>query len=346
MTGQGGWPMSVFLTPDGKPFYGGTYFPPPSRPTDAGVPPGARGVAAPGATSGRRSSSGRRARPGEIAGSRRPGDRFSAPTLDAPCSTRPTAAPRARLRCHERRLGRRPKFPQPMTIEFLLGARLRPATRVPLHRAAHARRDGRGGIHDQLGGGFHRYATDAIWLVPHFEKMLYDNAQLARADRRAGRRAPRERAPAAVRGAPGTAAARARRQGPDRVERADDRRACGRRRGVWPHRLVGRGRGGGQPAADPGARRERPPLAVVEGRPSQAFRRARGLRQSRRRAAGPPRRDLRRALVRRGTRAGRDRPGPFRRSRRAASSTLPTTTRRSSRGPKASRTTPSRPVAR
>src|SRR5207248_7221604 len=77
--------------------------------------------------------------------------------------------------------GRAPKFPQPMTIEFLLrrwvGAgdeRAIAMARATLDAMA------AGGIHDQLGGGFHRYSTDAIWLVPHFEKMLYDNAQLAR----------------------------------------------------------------------------------------------------------------------------------------------------------------------
>ena len=77
--------------------------------------------------------------------------------------------------------GGAPKFPQPMTIEFLLAraaATLDPRPLAIARRALDAMADG--GIHDQLGGGFHRYATDAVWLVPHFEKMLYDNAQLAR----------------------------------------------------------------------------------------------------------------------------------------------------------------------
>src|SRR5436190_1341744 len=77
--------------------------------------------------------------------------------------------------------GRAPKFPQPMTIEFLLRRHLATGDARPL---AIARRSldamAAGGIHDQLGGGFHRYSTDAVWLVPHFEQMLYDNAQLAR----------------------------------------------------------------------------------------------------------------------------------------------------------------------
>src|ERR1700675_763538 len=77
--------------------------------------------------------------------------------------------------------GRAPKFPQPMTIEYLLRRHLATGDARPLaiaRRSLDAMADG--GIHDQLGGGFHRYSTDAQWLVPHFEQMLYDNAQLAR----------------------------------------------------------------------------------------------------------------------------------------------------------------------
>jgi uncharacterized protein YyaL (SSP411 family) len=76
--------------------------------------------------------------------------------------------------------GGAPKFPQPMTLEFVLRAQLRGWTGAAEMAALTLDRMGRGGIHDQLGGGFHRYSTDGQWLVPHFEKMLYDNAQLAR----------------------------------------------------------------------------------------------------------------------------------------------------------------------
>src|SRR4029077_14967317 len=77
--------------------------------------------------------------------------------------------------------GRAPKFPQPMTIEFLLRRHVASGDPEPLEVALRSLGAmAAGGIHDQLGGGFHRYATDAAWLVPHFEQMLYDNAQLAR----------------------------------------------------------------------------------------------------------------------------------------------------------------------
>src|SRR5204863_7502021 len=92
--------------------------------------------------------------------------------------------------------GGAPKFPQPMTLSFLLGRiaagddRPRTMVRYTLDRMAD------GGIHDQLGGGFHRYATDPIWLVPHFEQMLYDNAQLARTYLRAWAQLPGRGRPA------------------------------------------------------------------------------------------------------------------------------------------------------
>ncbi len=187
LTGSGGWPMSVFLTPDGRPFYGGTYFPetprhglPSFRQVLEGVATAYRDqraevdrssstvVAAIADASRLGANAGPSGGPGTLA--------------DRAVLTGAVAALERTFDPRHGNWGGAPKFPQPMTIEFLL------------RRAAGGGDDGRalamarrtldamadGGIHDQLGGGFHRYATDAIWLVPHFEQMLYDNAQLAR----------------------------------------------------------------------------------------------------------------------------------------------------------------------
>ncbi len=178
MTGGGGWPMSVFLTPDGKPFYGGTYFPPEPR---HGLP-AFRDV-----LSGVRRAWDEQREEVEQAGVRlvetlvaqqrlpaAPGG-LSEGVLDAAAATAETS-----FDARTGGWGGAPKFPQPMTVEFLL----RRGVRGDDRSLAVARRSldamAAGGIHDQLGGGFHRYSTDARWLVPHFEKMLYDNAQLAR----------------------------------------------------------------------------------------------------------------------------------------------------------------------
>ena len=184
MTGGGGWPMTVFLTPDGQPFYGGTYFPPQPHHGLPVVPPGARGRRRGVA---RRPARGRRRRRRGLVGGarvaraqsrRRPG-----PRRRASCSTRRRPSSSASSTPRNGGWGGAPKFPQPMTLEFLLRRAVATGDPRPLRdgRAATLDAMADGGIHDQLGGGFHRYATDAIWLVPHFEKMLYDNAQLARA---------------------------------------------------------------------------------------------------------------------------------------------------------------------
>ena len=177
MTGGGGWPMSVFLTPEGRPFYGGTYFP--NRPSH-GLPSFQQLLQ--GIDRAWREERGEL----EEAG-RRLVSQLSAQSSNA---AGPAPAPDlldTAVGLLERSFdavnggwGGAPKFPQPMTIEFLLrraaagDPRALPLARRTLDRMAD------GGIHDQLGGGFHRYATDGIWLVPHFEQMLYDNAQLAR----------------------------------------------------------------------------------------------------------------------------------------------------------------------
>ncbi len=178
MTGQGGWPMSVFLTPDGRPFYGGTYFP--SQPHH-GLP-AFRDVLAGAARAWRERrlevvAAGKRLVDTLVEQSRLPTD-GPAPTADLLAGT--VDALQAKFDSLNGSWGGAPKFPQPMTLDFLL-ARIAAGDRRPVAMVRYTLdRMADGGIHDQLGGGFHRYATDPIWLVPHFEQMLYDNAQLAR----------------------------------------------------------------------------------------------------------------------------------------------------------------------
>jgi uncharacterized protein YyaL (SSP411 family) len=178
LTGRGGWPMTVFLTPEGEPFYGGTYFPPAPRHGLPGFPQVLRAVAEAWRhrrgevlVSSRRLAAelgrGERVR----AGGRLLTDDILAGAFEA------LAAQFDEI--HGGTVGA-PKFPQPMIWEFALRywkrtgrEQARTMVRTTLTRMA------RGGIYDQLGGGFHRYSVDERWLVPHFEKMLYDNAQLA-----------------------------------------------------------------------------------------------------------------------------------------------------------------------
>ncbi len=184
LTGSGGWPMSVFLTPDGRPFYGGTYFP--DRPRH-GLASFRQVLAAVGeAWLARRDeveASASRLADAIGAGQRAPGGIGAAGT-DAPGVTAALGrATRALIDGFDARTGGwggSPKFPQPVVIELLLREHLRTAAAPPLLTATRSLDAmAAGGIHDQLGGGFARYATDSVWLVPHFEKMLYDNAQLA-----------------------------------------------------------------------------------------------------------------------------------------------------------------------
>jgi uncharacterized protein len=179
MTGGGGWPLNVFLTPDGKPFYGGTYFPDQPR---HGLPSLTQLLDA--------LAKAWRERRGELeqAGSnlvQAIADQQHSHAADAPTEAVLDAAVLGLERTFDARnggWGRAPKFPQAMTIEFLLAEHVRTGDARPL---AMARRSldamAAGGIYDHLGGGFARYSTDERWLVPHFEKMLYDNALLSRA---------------------------------------------------------------------------------------------------------------------------------------------------------------------
>ena len=180
MTGSGGWPMSVFLTPDLRPFFGGTYFPPEDR---HGMPGFSRVLAAVAdAFRTRRSEVEQQA--SALAGHLQA--QLAVPGGDRDPERRQLDAAVARLGATfdaaRGGFGGAPKFPPAMTLEFLLRAWRRSdddATLRMVTRTLDAMADG--GIHDQLGGGFARYSTDADWLVPHFEKMLYDNALLAHA---------------------------------------------------------------------------------------------------------------------------------------------------------------------
>jgi len=176
--GQGGWPMSVFLTPDLKPFYGGTYYPPTDSRGMPGFPRVLREL--------HRGWVERRGDVDQIAGRMTEHLRETGEALpsDGPLNT-------ALLDQATRALGRAfdpthggfgpaPKFPHPMDLKVLLRQHARTGDAHALHMVRHTLdKMARGGIYDQLGGGFARYSTDARWLVPHFEKMLYDNALLA-----------------------------------------------------------------------------------------------------------------------------------------------------------------------
>src|SRR5689334_14716438 len=178
MTGQGGWPMSVFLTPEGRPFFGGTYFPPEPH---HGLP-SFRQVLAGAARAWRED------RLQVVAAGQRLADALADQNRLSTDGSAPTAALldaaieelRRRFDSLNGSWGGAPKFPQPMTLDFLLGRMAAGDSRPNLMVRYTLDRMADGGIHDQLGGGFHRYATDPIWLVPHFEQMLYDNAQIAR----------------------------------------------------------------------------------------------------------------------------------------------------------------------
>jgi uncharacterized protein YyaL (SSP411 family) len=181
MTGQGGWPMSVFLTPDGRPFYGGTYFPDTPRhgmPSFRQVLDGVWEAW----SQDRAGLEGAATRLVEaVAGQQ--GSSVSGTLLPPPgVLEQAVEGIEASSDVANGGWGSAPKFPQPMTIEALLLRHAATRAELPLSMALRSLQAmAAGGIHDQLGGGFHRYATDAVWLVPHFEQMLYDNAQLARA---------------------------------------------------------------------------------------------------------------------------------------------------------------------
>ncbi|MFG2886078.1 thioredoxin domain-containing protein [Streptomyces sp. NPDC048297] len=178
-TGQGGWPMTVFLTPEAEPFYFGTYFPPEPRHGMPSFRQVLEGV--------RQAWEERREEVGEVAGKivrdlaqreighqggEAPGEQELAQALLG--LTREYDPQRGGF-------GGAPKFPPSMVLEFLLRHHARTGAEGALQMAQDTcERMARGGIYDQLGGGFARYSVDRDWVVPHFEKMLYDNALLCR----------------------------------------------------------------------------------------------------------------------------------------------------------------------
>ncbi len=186
MTGHGGWPLTAFLTPAGAPYYGGTYFPPEPR---HGMPSFRQVLAA--------AAGAYRTRPDEVA---RAGAQLTEVLARGATEPQPASGPfdltDGRLFAHavsaagrafdptNGGFGGAPKFPQPDFLDFLLRTGGPGSHGVSM--ASHTlSRMAAGGIRDHAGGGFHRYSVDARWLVPHFEKMLYDNALVARALTRA-----------------------------------------------------------------------------------------------------------------------------------------------------------------
>jgi uncharacterized protein YyaL (SSP411 family) len=203
MTGHGGWPLNVFLTPDGVPFYGGTYFPPSERPGMAAFPQILQAVSAAWEERGEEIAAAGEQLREQLSGAARlePSEKPIDPAgLDRAVRTLASS-----YDAIHGGFGAAPKFPQAPVIEFLLcragaeepasgggegaiaesraiAAGATPARGQAAGMALYTLRAmASGGMHDQIGGGFHRYSVDANWTVPHFEKMLYDNALLARA---------------------------------------------------------------------------------------------------------------------------------------------------------------------
>ena len=213
-TGHGGWPLNVWLTPDLKPFFGGTYFPPEDRQERRGLPSLLGAIAEAWKT--RRAELVAEAdrgilslqdhykhRAAAVADSGGPGARPVEDAASTPPASGGDAVPlhdaagdayeRGFMHLYESfdagrgGFGGAPKFPRAGNIDFLLrvaalqGGASTEAGRQAIDMASHTlRRMCEGGIHDHLGGGFHRYSVDEAWFVPHFEKMLYDQAQIAR----------------------------------------------------------------------------------------------------------------------------------------------------------------------
>jgi hypothetical protein len=173
--GYGGWPMTILATPDGTPFFGGTYFPPDDRQGSPGFAPLLRKARA----------LWDKDRRNVVEMSRQAVEQLKQ-TLAATPLTKLTNEPvekarrqfRAQFDQHDGGFGFAPKFPQPAQLLFLLQDDDRHSTEMALYTLD---RMAAGGIHDHIEGGFHRYATDAAWRTPHFEKMLYDQALVARA---------------------------------------------------------------------------------------------------------------------------------------------------------------------
>jgi len=181
MTQHGGWPMTVFMFPDGRPFYGGTYYPDTPR---HGMPAFTQVLqAVHDAYLKRRdeleeqANNLHQALQRDVLGIGREDDSG----LTAEMLTQSAKKMMSNFDEEHGGFGTQPKFPQPMTLEFLLRYYDRTGDGDALHVVTHTLKQmANGGIYDQIGGGFARYSVDQMWLVPHFEKMLYDNSQLSR----------------------------------------------------------------------------------------------------------------------------------------------------------------------
>jgi uncharacterized protein len=195
LTGQGGWPLTAFLTPDGKPFYGGTYFPP----ADAYGRPSFKRVLLSIAAAYREKQGDvmEQARMVESAIARAESLSAAGGTVSASVIDAIVESARSMFDEVNGGFGSAPKFPHPAALDLVMDryVRAKELVRSPLDGAeprhtddkqgraandirAHAGEDGAGGVYDQLAGGFHRYSVDERWIVPHFEKMCYDNSEL------------------------------------------------------------------------------------------------------------------------------------------------------------------------
>ena len=179
MTGHGGWPMTVFITPGGAPFYGGTYYPPEPR---YGMPSFRQILLAVAEAWRERRADVDQSAEHMAEALRQSGElRAPAGTLDPSILDRAFRSLASRFDSAWGGMAGAPKFPQPLTLEFLLRTWKRTGSADAMRFVdVTLRRMAAGGMYDHVGGGFARYSVDAHWLVPHFEKMLYDNALLAR----------------------------------------------------------------------------------------------------------------------------------------------------------------------
>jgi uncharacterized protein YyaL (SSP411 family) len=179
LTGRGGWPMTVFLTPEGKPFYGGTYYPPEDRYGVPGFPKILLGVAN---VYREKAQDVERSVEQILAALQRMSHSAQSQRSFSPAIIAQSAEQLAHAYDADHGgLGKAPKFPNAGVYELFLRHYHREKTPRFLEMVTHTlTKMAKGGIYDHLGGGFHRYSVDDKWLVPHFEKMLYDNAQLVR----------------------------------------------------------------------------------------------------------------------------------------------------------------------
>ncbi|HEX7574058.1 MAG TPA: thioredoxin domain-containing protein, partial [Bacteroidota bacterium] len=177
---NGGWPMSMFLTPDRQPFYGGTYYPPESRYGRAGFPDVLSKIRSIWDTERPKVDESARSITTfleDVANARGPGGVPGVEVLEASYNQISSTYDPV-----DGGFGAGPKFPRPVLFNFLLRYYARTGGDAPLAMVTHTLlRMASGGMYDQIGGGFHRYAVDGEWRVPHFEKMLYDQAQLVQA---------------------------------------------------------------------------------------------------------------------------------------------------------------------